>query len=260
MDCVGDIMAEMAKKIHFLKNGTEQTAKAYSTTAETGGSYITNSIDNTTVYVPIVGTSDSRATIGRVLKNGTTYAISTTGKPAYAEKSWTTAGSYTFTVPQGVTRVRVAVCGGGGGGTDNNMSKKAGDGGSSSFGSLISATGGGGGKNKGGYDHGTEDWSNGEPQGGTAGSPNGYTGTTNNTNTAGFSLSFSKTSGGYGYGGKGDGDGGGGGSGGYNSNYVNVISGSTYSVVVGKGGSRLGGNRTANGASGFVLIAYGGSI
>ena len=253
-------MAELAKKLHFLKNGTEQTAKIYTTASEAGSNYITVKVDGTTGYVPINDISHDNATIGRVLKSGTTYATLSQAKPAYAEKSWTTAGTYTFTVPQGVTRIRVAVCGGGGGGTDNNMSKIAGAGGSSSFGSLISATGGGGGKNVGGYDHGTDDWSNGEPQGGTAGSPNGYTGTTNNTNTAGFSLRFSKTAGTYGYGGKGDGDGGGGGSGGYNSNYVNVISGSTYSVVVGKGGSRLGGNKTANGASGFVLIAYGGSI
>lgn len=253
-------MAELAKKLHFLKNGTEQTAKIYTTASEAGSNYITVKVDGTTGYVPINDISHGNATIGRVLKSGTTYATLSQAKPAYAEKSWTTAGTYTFTVPQGVTRIRVAVCGGGGGGTDNNMSKIAGAGGSSSFGSLISATGGGGGKNVGGYYNGTEDWSNGEPQGGTAGSPNGYTGTTNNTNTAGFSLRFSKTAGTYGYGGKGYDDGGGGGSGGYNSNYVNVISGSTYSVVVGKGGSRLGGNKTANGASGFVLIAYGGSI
>lgn len=109
-------MAEMAKKIHFLKNGTEQTAKAYSTTAETGGSYITNVIDNTTCYVPLVGTSDSKATIGRVLKSGTTYAIASTGKPAYTKLTYTTPGTYTLTIPAGVTTIKVTVAGAGGGG------------------------------------------------------------------------------------------------------------------------------------------------
>ena len=33
-------------------------------------------------------------------------------KPAYTEKSWTTPGTYTWTVPEGVTRIRIAVCGG----------------------------------------------------------------------------------------------------------------------------------------------------
>lgn len=201
---------------------------------------------------------------GRVQKNGTTYALATSGKPPYTEKSWTTPGTYTFTVPAGVTRIRVAVCGGGGGGTSSSKSETAGAGGVSRVGSLMQATGGGGGKNVGGYYDDTENHSPGTAQGGSAGSPNGYTGTIDNTNTAGFALSFSKTSGSYGYGGKGyktrrGYNGGGGGSGGYNSNYVNVTSGTTYSVLVGGGGSALGSN-VASGANGFVLIAFGGDI
>ena len=34
-------------------------------------------------------------------------------KLEYTEQSWTTAGTYTWTCPAGVTRIRVAVCGGG---------------------------------------------------------------------------------------------------------------------------------------------------
>lgn len=271
-------MAEMAKKLHFLKSGTEQTAKAYSTTAETGGSYITNSIDNTTVYVPIVGTSDSRATVGRVLKSGTTYAIATTGKPPYAEKSWTTAGTYTWTAPAGVTRVRVAVCGGGGGAAGKAVSTSsdswhyAGSGGTSQFGALISASGGTGGGVI--YDYAQEgsDYYNGS--GGKGGSPNGRAGTWQKSKGSisggtGFSLSFSLANGSYGNGG-GCGNAGtlshilaSGGSGGYNSSYVNVSSGSTYTIVVGGGGNTYAYNsrtRVNKGNSGFVLIAYGGNI
>lgn len=256
-------MAELAKKLHLKKGTTEHLAKAYSTTAEAGTEYITNKIDGVTAYIPIGATNDSRATMGRVTKNGT-KAILNSGKPPYTEMQWTTPGTYTFTVPAGVTRIRVAVCGGGGGGTSSNMSETAGAGGTSNFGSLLQATGGGGGKNVGGYWEGTEDFSNGTPQGGTAGSPNGYTGTTNNTNTDGFALSFTKASGSYGVGGYGNYSlrahrGGGGGSGGYDSNYVSVTSGSTYSVVVGNGGSSLG-YKVSAGTSGFVLIAFGGEI
>lgn len=108
-------MAELAKKLHFLKNGTEQTAKAYSTTAEAGSSYITNVIDDATCYIPIGAVDDSQATCGRVIKGNITYAIKSQAKPAYAEQSWTTAGTYTWTCPSEVSRIRVAVCGGGGG-------------------------------------------------------------------------------------------------------------------------------------------------
>lgn len=127
-------MAQMAKKLHFLKNGTEQTALAYSTTAEAGSTYITNVIDGTMCYIPLVNTSDSRATLGRVLKSGTTYAMASTGTIAYTKKTYTSPGTYTFTVPSGVTRLKLTVAGGGGG-----------------SGGRISIYGAGGGKN-GGYD------------------------------------------------------------------------------------------------------------
>ena len=65
-------------------------------------------------------------------------------KPAYTEKSWTTAGTYSWTVPAGVTRVRVAVCGGGGGSCRYYKPYKGYDGGTSKFGDLIYATGGSG--------------------------------------------------------------------------------------------------------------------
>ena len=68
-------MAELAKKLHFLKNGTEQTAKIYTTASEAGSNYITVKVDGTTGYVPINDISHGNATIGRVTKSGSTYAI-----------------------------------------------------------------------------------------------------------------------------------------------------------------------------------------
>lgn len=38
-------MAEMTKKLHFLKNGTEQTAKIYTTASEAGSNYITVKVE-----------------------------------------------------------------------------------------------------------------------------------------------------------------------------------------------------------------------
>ena len=68
-------MAELAKNLHFLKNGTEQTAKIYTTASEAGSNYITVKVAGTTGYVPINDISHGNATIGRVAKGGSTYAI-----------------------------------------------------------------------------------------------------------------------------------------------------------------------------------------
>ena len=286
-------MAEMTKKLHFLKNGTEQTAKAYSTTAEAGSSYITNVIDNTTCYIPLGATGDAQATIGRVTKGGTTYAIKSQAKPAYAEKSWTTAGTYTWTAPAGVTRIRVAVCGGGGGQATVTIGHSgwyddfnaiapfsAGNGGTSSFGSLVSATGGTGGVVK--TDMVRTNGSGGKPNG-NAGTGGGYGARSNSTSVGGrgFLLSFTKTTNSSGYGTGGgcsfDTDSGNniganasGGSGGYNTGYFNVTSGATYTVTVGAAGraahknlgsySWIAQKNVTGRTGGFVLIAYGEGI
>lgn len=294
-------MAEFTKNLHFLKDGTEQTAKAYSTTAEAGSNYVMATIDSTSAYIPIGDETDSRATNGRVIKSGTTYAILNSGKPPYAEQSWTTAGTYTFTVPASVTRIRVAVCGGGGGvaycgDTDaDDRLYTAGTGGTSSFGSLISATGGTGGSFKmiGHSVDGDANWYDYLGSGGSGGSPNGkagnfvhqnafgYNQTLTSTGGTGFALSFTNvdTSDGYGNGGYATLYGcsyfvyytgvanAAGGSGGYNTGYVDVTAGSTYSVTVGGSGTNSLGNvegdcsgTPTDAKSGFVLIAYGGDI
>lgn len=294
-------MAELAKKLYFKKAGVEQTAKAYSTTAEVGAEYIENKIDGVTCYVAIGDTTDSRATMGRVTKNGT-KAILNSGKPPYTEMQWTTAGTYTFTVPQGVTRIRVAVCGGGGGvaycgDTDGDRrAYTAGTGGTSSFGSLISATGGNGGSFVMNSSYETDDYwvYTFSGNGGAGGSPNGNAGnfvyqnqfgykqTLTSTGGTGFSLSFTKvnTSDGYGNGGYATVYGhnypmyyqigaanAAGGSGGYNTGYVDVTAGSTYSITVGGAGANSIGNVEGDGSgtptnakSGFIYIAFGGDI
>ena len=103
---------------------------------------------------------------------------------------------------------------------------------------------------------------------GDGGTPNGKKGTNSSTTAVqggiGFDLSFILKNGIYGQGGGTQGgvstSNAGGGSGGYNSNYINVNANTTYSVTVGAGGSKVGGSKSYNGNSGFILIAYGQGI
>ena len=162
-----------------------------------------------------------------------TYAIATQHTAAvsvpYTEKYWTEAGSHSFTVPAGITRIRVAVCGGGAG-KGSLIGNGKGGGNTSVFG--ITATGGHG---------GGVAWGK-----GAGGEPNGHASTGNNV-TDGFALSFDKSSGDYGKGGNF------GGSGGYDSQYVAVTAGQSYTITVGAAGG-------SGGTGGFVLLAYGGDI
>ena len=216
----------------------------------------------------------------------------------YTEKSWTTAGTYEFTIPSGVSRIRIAVAGGGGGMgmtlvTHENQQGSAtgGTGGTSSFGNLIQATGG-----TGGYGcvskHG---WTSPSAHGSgncscvvrvsTGGTPNGLPGTAANSGYSGTScsggsgynlrFSLSRSASGYGSGGYGSyshqGDQfvncSGGASGGYNTGYFDVEEGKTYTITVGAAGNNVV-NRVWCAPSytaiepkaGYVLIAYGGDI
>lgn len=209
--------------------GTAVGCNIYSTAAEAGGKALR--VGNG--YVALKPITDANATAGRVSINGVTYAIATQHTAAvsvpYTEQQWTKAGSYTFTVPDGITRVRVAVCGGGAG-KGSLVGNGKGGGNTSAFG--ITATGGHG---------GGVAWRK-----GAGGEPNGHASTGNNV-TDGFALSFDKSSGDYGKGGNF------GGSGGYDSQYVAVTAGQSYTITVGAAGG-------SSGTGGFVLLAYGGDI
>lgn len=250
-------MAELAKKLQVKVSGTTTPCKIYSTSAEAGTSYVRAKVDNVEAYIPLVDASDSRASKVHIGSK----CIATTGKPPYTEKSWTTAGTYTWTCPAGVTRIRAAVCGGGGGGTHNRGT--GGTGGTSVIKnntvSIIQATGGYGGEVV--YNDGYETYR------GSGGTPNGRAGTDGYSSAAqggtGFALSFTLTNGTYGQGGGAEGGtrsyNAGGGSGGYNCNYINVNANTTYTITVGAGGSKAT-DKAYNGNNGFVLIAFGGDI
>lgn len=117
-----------------IKKGTSTwEVPIYDNAAEAGSAYSYIKVGGTTGYIPLCATSDSRATAGRVKEHtGTIWAIATSGIPAYKKVTYSTPGSFTFTVPAGVTKLRVEVAGGGGGGggADGRSAGKGGNGGS----------------------------------------------------------------------------------------------------------------------------------
>lgn len=213
--------------------GTAVACNIYSTSAEAGDKALRVRVDNTDGYIALKATDDANTTGMRVKIGDVIYAVATKHESGggtsipYTENYWTEAGSHSFAVPAGVTRLRVAVCGGGGGKGGWLLGGNGGD--SSAFG--LTATGGRGG------------WRWGE---GSGGEPNGIASSSNSI-TDGFDISFDKLSGLYGKGGQYSG------SGGYASQYVDVTAGQTYTITVGAAGG-------SNGSAGFVLIAYGGDI
>lgn len=226
-------MSILSKKLYIKKGSSTAACNIYSTAAEASENALKVKIDNTTGYVVLKKVDNINATAGRVSIGGVTYAIATkhesgggTAVP-YTEKSWTEAGSHSFTVPAGITRIRVALCGGGAGQGVFDAGNTGGD--TRAF-DLI-ATGGEGGSV----------WTY-----GNGGTPNGYASSGNKV-TDGFALSFDKASGDYGKGGSY------GGSGGYDSQYVTVNTGHTYTLTVGGAGG-------SGGTGGFILLGYGGDI
>lgn len=228
-------MSILSQKLYIKKGSSTAACNIYSTAAEAGDKALR--VGNG--YVALKPITDAHATAGRVSVGGVTYAVATKHESGgvaipYTEKSWIIAdnistANYTFTIPNGITRIRVAVCGGGAG-KGSLFSNGKGGGNTSAFG--ITATGGHG---------GGVAWGK-----GAGGEPNGHASTGNNV-TDGFALSFDKSSGDYGKGGNF------GGSGGYDSQYVAVTAGQSYTITVGAAGG-------SGGTGGFVLLAYGGDI
>ena len=208
--------------------------------------------------------------------------------PPYTEKSWTTAGTYSFVVPTNVTKIKVAGCGGGAGAVTcacyNESGHPAhtassGNGGNSSFGDFV-IKGANGASGSADFTA-TNNWI----RQGAAATPNGKVGQSwagrqrdFDFYGSGWAVSFTMTSGEFGKGGQthhyfdSDGTtmhaGAAGNSGAWDTKIVNVTPGSTIKVVVGAG-STAGVNYCdsdrwryygTNGTQGFILIAYGDGI
>ena len=111
-------MATLAKKLYLKTSaGAQQSANLYSTTDESQTPYLALKVDGVAAYAALVPPSDSRATAGRVKRtNGEVWAIGESGCPPYGYSLITTAGAGSFTVPTGVSKLRVTCVGGGAGG------------------------------------------------------------------------------------------------------------------------------------------------
>ena len=108
-------MSLLSKKM-YVKNsgGTVQAVNLYTDPANeiSTGCYGHVIVDGVTAHFALGGTSDSRATSGRVKEtSGTTYAILTTGVPN-GSSQWTTGNAATntnisFTVPSSIKVIQI---------------------------------------------------------------------------------------------------------------------------------------------------------
>ena len=134
-------MAELTKKLQVKVSGTTTPCKIYSTSAEAGTSYVRAKVDNVVAYIPLVDASDDRASKVHIGDK----CIAATGKPPYNKIEYKTPNTYTFTVPSGVTTLKVEVAGAGGGGGGGGYKKQVdtvykGAGGNGGNGALINTT------------------------------------------------------------------------------------------------------------------------
>ena len=174
-------------------------------------------------------TATTAANGGVTSVNGLTGAVTVSNLPGIFAQKFTSSG--TFTIPAGVTAIKVTLIGGGGGGTSNNQNN-GGSGGTSSVGS-INAYGGGGGPR------------------GDIGFGTGSTGTLSGAYFAMSKFLDQNGSDVYGTGGVSDGTGG---SGLQGFGYITGLTpGGSISVAVGGGG---GGYAAPSGTAGFVLIEW----
>ena len=180
-----------------------------------------------------------------LMSNGTTWTSVNPGLyDGVKVQAFTSSG--TFTVPTGITSVKVSIAGGGGGGGGLN---NGGNGGTSSFGTFV--IGGGGGYGGRGFDNGTE----------CTVAADGTTAASTNIPYNYFNLNLTRSPD-YGSGGVG---GAGGdnctGSGGLNAGrgvgYVTGLTpGANITVTVGAGGTSGGGTGTTAGAPGVVVVEW----
>lgn len=284
---LGDTMAVFSKKLRLKKNGVnEEVYNIYSTIDEVKPQYIQVKLDNNIGYVPIVSGNHKYTGSLKVNVDSTDYSLLTKAEQAYSYTIYDIPGTYTFTVPEYVFKLKVTVIGGGGGaggsyrGSSYSYDNYAtgGTGGESSCGGVV-ATGGTGGS---AWCFWSEDWEgyqwesgygNSAGIGGTPSGRNGEKGGDNQavSGGAGFQLLDDKT---YGSGGAcGAPDNtrylwdlmGSGGSGGYAQEVIDVVPHSTIAVVVGEGGVGVNNNIETtsyanNGDNGAVQIEWGEGI
>jgi len=109
-------MAEFAKKLRVkAPDGTTQAITIYSTIGECGSPHIEYcKVDGVPGYM--AGDPNGNSRVAYKEHNGTTGKLMLTGKPPYGKSEYRNPGTYTFTVPRGINKLKVEVAGAGGGG------------------------------------------------------------------------------------------------------------------------------------------------
>ena len=109
-------MAILTKKMYIKGSTGDQSAcNIYTTSIEAGDVYHQVLVDNMTCYIALGPTTNAKATPGRVIKQGETYAVlSELLSVPYTKEEFTTPGTYTWTCPEGVYYVKATIAGGGG--------------------------------------------------------------------------------------------------------------------------------------------------
>lgn len=223
---------------------------------------------------------------GITFPDATTQTTAASASSYVGDRSQFFTSSGTFTVPTGVTAIKVTVIGGGGGGGQYTSPTTGSAGGTTSFGAYVSATGGGGaagptGGTAGSGSSGTINWS------GSAGG-NGFAAPTDQEGAGGGSMSGivitdingsnfapgqgyfggtgakggynggggTPTSTGYGCGGGCNHAGGGGGAGGAIRWITGLTPGATITVTIGAGGTGFTNNVKYNGIGGACLVEW----
>lgn len=108
-------MAELKQNLYI--NNTK--CKIYTTAVETNNQYINVDINDIKGYIAIDEISHDQASDGRIEKNNKIYSILTQNEVPYTKLIYDEPGTFTLTVPSGVTKVKLTLAGGGGGGGNN---------------------------------------------------------------------------------------------------------------------------------------------
>jgi hypothetical protein len=135
-------VAKYSKQLHIRKNGVIQNIDLYTTLSDINGKALILRDGNNVVYAKLDTVGAANSTNLRARINSTVYQVSSTASVPYGIAAWA-AGSYTFVVPSGVSRIRCICVGGGGTGGWDTWGGPTGT--ASRIGSNFTSTGGAGG-------------------------------------------------------------------------------------------------------------------
>lgn len=114
-------MAEINTRLHYKLNGVTDEIKCYTTLTEVQNQGIPVKVGGVVGYAKYGPASDTNASRGNYKPpGGTAQRILKAAQVPYGEQAYTTPGTYTFTVPARITRVKVACVGGGNTNSTNN--------------------------------------------------------------------------------------------------------------------------------------------